>query len=155
MISESGKWSFDSGLTPSYSSNGMFLGNVSSGKTAKFNGSYNFPLTVDFDVVSIITGSSNSIAFEFKQTHNDYNALFISTGLGIVLNGDTFNTGISQSSYTGHYQLKFTSVTNCELYKDNTLITSVNNISVPNLQFMVWLSVSRSVTIKNIKIKPL
>ena len=160
MTSSSGNWSFDSGLTPSYSSNGMYLGGVSSWKNAKLSGkSFSFPCSLEFDVTALgLTNTNGSVSVEFKLNHTDYNTLFISKQYnGVKLNGSSVQSSWSSvSSYAGHYKLAFTSATTCTLYIEDTQITTATNISVSNLQILFGLGANnRSMTIKNVKVKPL
>ena len=161
MTSNSGNWSFDSGLTPSYSSDGMYLGGVSSWKNAKLsNKSFNFPCSFEFDITTLgLTTTNGSVSVEFKLTHTDYNTLFLSRQYsGVILNGSDTNswTTVSSSDLIGHYRLEFIGNNTCKLYIGDTLITTATNISVSNLQILFGLGANnRSMTIKNVKVKPL
>ena len=161
MTSNGGKWIIPSAMSSaiSYSSNGMTVSGLSSGQSMYLSTSYNTPVIAEFDYVNG-SASANTVASPQLlldgSVHNE-------NSISIRPNGNTLNiidnsgtaTSYPVTSVVGHYKIEFTSSTSYKIYKDDTLVATVSNVSISSTNMMLLSASNRSFTIKNVKIKPL
>lgn len=160
MTSNSGKWTIQSGLTPSYSTNGCNISGLSAWKSMGITQSFTAPVSMEFNLVAT-SGSTQGACpiVEFKGTsHQSGNDMVLAYGIDkkLYIYDKNSSSQLASSSFGyGVYRVDFESSSNVKVYYENTQIYSSTNWNISNPYFTVGTGANRSFTFKNVKIKPL
>lgn len=164
MTSNSGHWTIESGMSPSYSSNGCTVSGLSSWKCMSVSERFTVPVSMEFELVSSTRNGGGSCPIvEFnQQTHQSGNAhLWAFTDTAnpnpnkITLLDKDGNLTVARDYANGVYRIDFESSTNVKVYYEDTLIYSSTNWDITNPYFTIGTGANRAFTFKNVKIKPL
>ena len=145
MTSASGHWTYQSAMSPSYSSNGVTINASSwSNNAVSLDTSITPSHSIEFDIKSI--GS----AFYFNFDGNNTNIL---SGQISDINSVWDNQTYSGKGGNAKFTLKCYS-DKIEVYRNDELIHTTTT-TVPTLSLTIFGGPSRSITIKDVIIKPL
>ena len=146
MTSASGHWTYQSAMSPSYSSNGATISaNSWSNNAMSLDTSITPSHSIEFEIKSI------SFTFYFNFNENDEGKF---TGEIATDKSVWNNTSYSGKGSSGKYLFKFYS-DKVEVYRNDELFHTTNMTVPSSLDFVIYGGPSRNMTIKDVIIKPL
>lgn len=145
MTSASGHWTFESAMGVSYSSDGATINaNGWNNNAVQLDTTIAPSHSVEFNINSL----TNTFYFNFQENGTDVFTGQIATD-NSVWGGQTYNGKGS----TGHYKISISS-NKVEVYRNDELLRT-SNTSLNTTNLVIYGGPSRSMRIKDFKIKPL